>query len=106
MFVLTNHWEDRHCEGNFEVEALTNTFGTAMERMIDSVIDYISEKDGFKADDSIDYDVIYDIDGQRQTIKDRAGLIAYLASQTRFTIDVDNSGTWCTWDISEKEVED
>ena len=97
VWVASYRYEDRHCDGGMSIIGVFSTKKKAEKACADNIEDYLKACDGIK--DGKITDAIDEIDGEPAE-----GMTVADALKAT-SINVDSSGTWCEWNIDEKEVE-
>lgn len=108
VFVLTVNWEDRHGPTGPEVPKVFSNPASAREAMLHDIETYV--KDFGIVDDKgqLDRESFYSITDDESIVDLKTLLAAARKAATArkaFCVNIDDSGTWCGWQIHQMKIQ-
>ena len=109
VFVLTVNWADRHGPTGPEVPKVFSNPASAREAMIHDIETYVKDFGIVDAQGKLDNECFYSINDDDESIVDLKTLLAAArkaaTARDEFSINVDDSGTWCGWQVHKMKIQ-
>ncbi len=100
VWVASYHFSDRHGGCDSDIIGVYDTNEKAVKACGDNIEMYLREYNAVRKNNTINPNAVMQIDGEDvhegMTIEE---------ARNATSINIDNSGTWCNWSITEKEIE-
>lgn len=103
VFVLTVNWEDRHGPTGPDVPQVFSNPASAREAMLNGIENYAKEFGIVDDKGQLDKERFYSINDDDESIVDLKTLLAAARKAAighdPFSINIDDDGTWCSWQV-------
>lgn len=109
VFVLTVNWEDRHGPTGPNVPQVFSNPASARAEMVRDIENYVKEFGVVDDNGNLDHESFYSINDDDESIVDLKTLLAAArkaaTGRHEFGINIDDSGTWCTWQVHQMKIQ-
>jgi len=109
VFVLTVNWEDRHGPTGPNVPQVFSNPASARAEMVRDIENYVKEFGVVDDKGNLDHESFYSINDDDESIVDLKTLLAAArkaaTGRHEFGINIDDSGTWCTWQVHQMKIQ-
>jgi hypothetical protein len=109
VFVLTVNWEDRHGPTGPEVPQVFSNPASAREAMLKDIETYAKDLGVVDSNGQLDHESFYSINDDDESIVDLKTLLAAArkaaTGRRAFYVNIDDSGTWCGWQIHQMKIQ-
>lgn len=103
VYVVAGRFQDRHGDEGLNGPEVFSTLAKAVKYIAAEAGAYLKYYDGLLEDGKIDYDTVYDINGEN-SILSTGDILPYVKKNEAISINLDGEGTWADWAIFKEEV--